>query len=124
MWVTVGNNQSPVADFTFSCTELTCSFDASTSTDDNQITEFQWNFGDNTSGNGITANHSFAQSGNYTVELTVFDEQRAQSSRTRTVNVLAPIDPEPGKSSGGAFMWLSGLLILLSGAIRRKSQTA
>lgn len=56
-----------VARFTTSCTGLTCSFNASTSTG---ATSYSWNFGDGATGSGVTTSHSFAPSKTYTVRLT------------------------------------------------------
>ncbi|NVJ60713.1 MAG: PKD domain-containing protein [Gammaproteobacteria bacterium] len=114
MWVDVGSNQSPMANFNFNCDEFACSFDASTSTDDNQITAYQWDFGDGTGSTGVTTNHTFAQSGSYIVTLTVTDAQEAQSEAERTVTLTAPTNPDEGNGgSGGGSLWVTSLLLLL-----------
>ncbi len=78
----------PTANFTFSCSGLTCAFDGSTSTDDNGISSYSWNFGDNTTGSGAVVNHTFGANGTYTVTLTVTDAatQSDQESKSVTVN--------------------------------------
>ena len=80
-------NQAPVARFTVSCVELTCSFDASTSTDDAGIASFQWNFGDGDAASGATAQHTYANSGTRTVILTVSDGPGLQDVEIRPVTV-------------------------------------
>ena len=66
--VTVSNTPpAPVASFTYSCNGFTCSFDASSSTN---ATSFVWNFGDGTSGTGVTTSRTFASRRSYTVTLT------------------------------------------------------
>lgn len=48
-------------------------FDASASTDNVGVVEYDWNFGDGSSANTPTANHAFAHSGTYDATLTVKD---------------------------------------------------
>jgi PKD repeat protein len=65
----------PTAAFTFSCTILTCNFDASTSTGgDGTIISYSWNFGDATSGATVNPSHIYAAEGTYSVELTVTND--------------------------------------------------
>ncbi|MEP6905783.1 MAG: S8 family serine peptidase, partial [Gemmatimonadales bacterium] len=75
----------PVANFTYSCTLLTCNFDASSSTAQPGAT-YDWTFGDLSSGSGVTPSHTYAASGTYSVTLTVTDPN-GTSSRTSSVTV-------------------------------------
>jgi len=89
-------NNPPVADFTYSCNDLTCSFNGSPSSDpDGPIASYQWNFGDGGSSSGVSRSHTFGSSGTYQVKLTVRDDQDATDSRTRSVQVTAPPPPPP-----------------------------
>jgi len=84
-------NQAPVAQFGASCTNLTCTFDSSGSTDDVGITNRTWSFGDGSSaGNVVSPSHSYAAGGTYTVTLTVYDGGSLSTSSTKQVTVSAP----------------------------------
>jgi PKD repeat protein len=85
-------NRPPVADFTESAhtvdTGESINFDASGSHDpDGTIVSYSWNFGDGNSATGVTASHSYATSGTYTVILTVTDDDGATDSITATKTV-------------------------------------
>jgi len=80
----------PVANFTFNCTDLSCSFNASGSTDDHGIVSYSWNFGDSGSGSGVTPSHTYATGGTYNVTLTVTDTVGQTDTDTQPVTVSAP----------------------------------
>jgi serine protease len=90
--VTVNNdNEAPIADFSYACDGSICDFDASTSDDnDGTIVSYSWDFGDGTSGSGVTAGHTFTATGTFTVTLTVTDNIGAvgNASREITINEL------------------------------------
>ena len=52
---------------------FTVSFDASNSTDISGIKSYDWNFGDGSTGTGMTTNHTYNNPGTYIVTLTVTD---------------------------------------------------
>lgn len=85
-------NQPPVAAFTSSCAQLSCSFSGSGSSDpDGSVTGWSWTFGDGATGTGSSVSHSFAIAGTYSVTLTVTDNQGAVSAPvTKSVTVTAP----------------------------------
>jgi len=84
--------QPPVANFTYSCTQLACNFDASSSTAQASA-NYSWTFGDATSGLGKTTSHTYSVSGSYSVTLTVTDGL-GTSTKTQTVTVSnAPTPP-------------------------------
>ncbi|MCJ7604308.1 MAG: PKD domain-containing protein [Desulfobulbaceae bacterium] len=69
-----GINQPPTAIATSSGSGVSFSFDADGSLDaDGTIKEYRWDFGDGTTGTGVTATHQYAVSGDYPVTLTVLD---------------------------------------------------
>ncbi len=81
-------NNVPAATFTSSCTSLSCTFDASASSDaDGTIVSYDWDFGNGTTGVGVTASATFAIEGTYTVTLAVTDDKGAVTSTSADVTV-------------------------------------
>jgi len=69
-------NVVPSAEFVVNTDGLSVSFDASASSDGDNAPEalsYRWDFGDGSIGNGVVPTHFYAESGTYTVELTVND---------------------------------------------------
>jgi PKD repeat protein len=87
--VTVDNvNDPPVASFGYDCTGLSCDFDASGSYDpDGTITGYDWDFGDGSTGSGLTYSHTYAAADTYTVILTVVDGGGATDTESQDVAV-------------------------------------
>lgn len=88
-------NDPPTAAFTVSCTGLTCSYDASGSTDDGTITSYAWTFGDgqSTTTAGPTVAHTYATGGAVTVGLTVTDNGGKTGTTTRTAQPSTGASP-------------------------------
>jgi PKD repeat protein len=85
------SNLPPVASFTSVCSELTCSFDAGSSSDsDGTIGNYAWVFGDGTTGSGMTPSRTYAAVGTYPVTLTVTDDRGAAGRLTRNVTAVSP----------------------------------
>jgi PKD repeat protein len=94
---------APVANFSFACTDLTCDFDGSLSTDDGSITAYDWQLGDGATATGVTTTHTYAATGTYSVTLTVTDDAGLSGSATQDVSVTAPAaipGPGPGPRRG------------------------
>jgi PKD repeat protein len=86
-------NKSPIAIFTESAENVdvdeAISFDAAESYDpDGTIVDYSWDFGDGTTGNGITVSHAYSDDGLYLVTLTVTDNDGAAASAQATKTVL------------------------------------
>jgi PKD repeat protein len=85
-----GGNQAPTASFTYSCTDLSCDFDGSGSSDsDGSIVSYDWDFGDGATASGVTASHTYAADGTYTVTLTVTDDLGATGTDAQDVAVAS-----------------------------------
>ncbi|MET0999774.1 MAG: phytase [Marmoricola sp.] len=79
-------NEPPVARFTWDCDDLECSFDGSTSSDEeDSIESYAWSFGDGETETGASPEHTFDEPGSYPVELTVTDDDGATDAVTHTV---------------------------------------
>ncbi len=68
-------------------TPLVVQFNSSGSTDDGVIIERLWDFGDGTTSPEIAPSHTYRQTGEFTVRLTLTDEQGATASRAILVSV-------------------------------------
>ena len=79
---------APTAGFTYRCNALNCVFDGSTSTDDQGVTAYGWDFGDGSpAGSGVTVSHTYANGGTFTVTLTVHDASNLSDTASRAVIV-------------------------------------
>ena len=96
-------NIAPSAQFIFSPTTTETGeqiiFDASSSTDDGQITAYAWDFGDKSfvTTTLATTTHSFSTSGQFQITLQVTDNQGATSSTSSIVNITAKPKPKTAK---------------------------
>jgi len=95
-----GINNPPTAVITLincSNADKTCSYDGSGSSDsDGSISSYAWDFGDGTSGSGVTPTHTYADYGvAYTVTLTVTDNGGVASTNnaSETITLTEPVDP-------------------------------
>lgn len=93
VWYLVFSNAAPTAVFSHFSVDLRLSVDASASTDpDNNIATYTWDFGDGSTGKDRTTVHTFAQTGNYVVTLTVTDARGALDGDQATVAItFAPV---------------------------------
>jgi PKD repeat protein len=96
--LTILTNQPPVASFSYlpvnPSVNETVTFNASFSFDpDGNVTSYNWSFGDgnltNTTGSIIT--HSYGSVGEYTVNLTVTDNEGATNRNSQTIKVFSNI---------------------------------
>ena len=96
-------NQAPVANFTSSCTNLSCTFTDSSTDADGTVSAWSWNFGDGTTATAKNPTKTYTTAGTYTVTLTVTDNAGTASTATsKSVNVTAP-PPAPNQGPTAAF---------------------
>lgn len=108
-------NFLPVASFVSECTGLTCSFDATSSTDsDGAVVSYAWDFGDESSAQTSVASHSYTSAGNFSVMLAVADDKGAINEKTTIIIVQDQPPAANNKSGGGALSVM--LLVLLAAA--------
>ncbi len=86
---TVDPDAAPEADFTVQATGLSAKF-TSTSTDDDEIASYAWNFGDGSTSTQANPTHVYDDEGDYTVTLTVTDASGQTDSVTKSVSVEVP----------------------------------
>ncbi len=60
-----------------------------------EILSYEWDFGDDTSGTGVQATHTYAANGTYTITLTVADSQGNSHSASVEVTVKKDVPPPP-----------------------------
>jgi len=93
-------NEPPVAAFMRSPSSgvapLAVFFDASESSDpDGSVVSYDWSFGDGTTATGVTATHTFASPGTYSVSLQVIDDGGASAKAIRAIDVTSSDAPPP-----------------------------
>jgi PKD repeat protein len=88
-------NQPPTADFGSTCNGLTCAFTSTSSDPDGSIASYEWTFGDGGTSTAPNPSRTYGGTGNYTVTLTVRDNQGATAGASHVVHVEAPPPPPP-----------------------------
>lgn len=82
-------NVAPSAAFSSACGGTTCAFDGSASTDvDGTVEDWAWDFGDGTTGSGVTTEHHYDRPGTYVVRLVVTDEDGATAESVSEQQVV------------------------------------
>jgi len=98
------SGQPPVPAFTAAPNPTTpgtlVAFDGTASSDpDGVIVSYAWDFGDTSSGSGVTTGHTYASVGTYRVTLTVVDNESFSRTTSHDVVVQTPPTPQPPVAS-------------------------
>ncbi|PZR54413.1 hypothetical protein DNL40_04900 [Xylanimonas oleitrophica] len=87
-------NVPPAVALGVTATKLDVVLDGSASHDpDGTLTAYEWDLGDGTTATGVTATHTYASPGTYTVTLTVTDDRGATATARQDVTVVANVAP-------------------------------
>ena len=90
-----GSNASPVAAFTFACTNLTCGFTDQSTDADGNVMAWSWTFGDGATSTAQNPGRTYTSAGTYNVTLEVTDDDGATHQHSASVSVSAPPPPPP-----------------------------
>ena len=93
--VTGTSNSPPVADFSFTTTDLTAYFTDLSTDPDNNIIAWSWDFGDGWSSSLQNPSHTYAAGGTYTVTLTITDSKLATNSTSKDITVTGTVNQPP-----------------------------
>ena len=103
-----GGNQSPVAGFAYTSTDLSVAFMDQSSDPDGTIVSWAWNFGDGHSSTAQSPIHDYATGGRYNVTLSVIDNANGSDSVSQTVTVTLPSLPPDAPTNLTASVESSG----------------
>ncbi|WP_076415283.1 S8 family serine peptidase [Shewanella sp. UCD-KL12] len=95
-----GGDQPPVANFNVAVNGSTVSF-SDASSDDNGISGYYWDFGDQTTSTQASPVHTYSSNGDFSVTLTVTDTANQTSSKS----ALVSIGSDGGKGCDGLNAW-------------------
>jgi PKD repeat protein len=99
----------------------TITFDGSASADPNgdQLT-YRWDFGDGSTGSGVSPMHTYAAAGNYTVTLTVSDGNLSSNTVATMAEIAVPLaNRAPTADPGGPYSASTGEAISFDGSASR-----
>ncbi|MBN1700039.1 MAG: PHB depolymerase family esterase [Spirochaetales bacterium] len=121
---TLSSSGEPVADFSISPASAkpgdTVTVDASSSYDaDGTISNYRVNWGDGTTTNGAVTSHQYSTEGNYTITLTVTDNEDKTAIRTKSISIRNEssgcTETRPANTPSGSLtqvnrsLWASGV---------------
>ncbi len=111
-------NLLPTASFQVSTKNLTVFLDANESFDSEGTVEYSWDLDDGNHSEGVTVAHTYGAPGNYTIKLTVTDNEGTQDTVSKKITVTAPMEDQ---SSNGEIIvgvvLLGGVVVVMLGYI-------
>jgi PKD repeat protein len=95
----VDKNTAPVAEFTFECAQLACTFTDGSTDADGSVASWQWDFGDGSAAaTSQDPAHTYGEEGTFEVTLTVTDNAGDSHSVTHSVTVSSAPNQAPAAS--------------------------
>jgi PKD repeat protein len=88
-------NVPPVANFSFTTSNLTATFTDSSTDSDGTIASRAWNFDDGSTSTATNPSHNYSAAGTYNVSLTVTDDKGATNTATNAVTVASTGNADP-----------------------------
>ena len=85
------SNVPPVANFTSTCSGLSCTFTDRSTDSDGSVTGWTWDFGDGSGATERSPSHIYPVTGGYNVSLTATDDRGATHQVSRAVSVSSAI---------------------------------
>ena len=113
-------NEPPVADANgpyYEVEDVPLTFDGSNSYDpdtEDSIVSYSWDFGDGSTGEGVSPQHIYPSDGNYTVNLTVTDSNGAQSKSTTYVNISIAANGQNGDGKDGEIPGFETIFVIMA----------
>jgi PKD repeat protein len=84
---------------------------------DGSVVSYEWNFGDGTTGTGVSTTHTYATPGAFTITLTVKDNDNLTASGSTTANISDGSGTQPPVAdAGGPYAGSTGAAILFDGS--------
>jgi PKD repeat protein len=111
-------NSPPTASFTSICSGLSCDFTDTSTDTDGSVVSWSWSFGDGGSSTVRNPSHIYASAGDYTVSLTVTDDDSAPDDDSQTVSVS-----EPGNATSVSVASISLSTVNAGGGNKRAQAT-
>lgn len=96
-----GGNYTPVANFTFTTTDLAADFTDASTDQDGTVVAWAWDFGDGNNSTATNPSHTYASAGTYNVSLTVTDDLSATGNTSKSVTVSIPVALTDGVAATG-----------------------
>jgi PKD repeat protein len=92
-------------------------FDGSGSSDpDGTVDSYVWDFGDGSTDTGVSPSHTYVAPGNFTVTLTITDNDGASSTCTTTANITAEPNEPPICDANGPYTGTVGQPVSFDGS--------
>lgn len=89
------DNAAPTADFSSSCTDLTCTFTDLSSDGDGEVMSYAWEFGSQGTSTQKNPTYTFAGEGDVSITLTVSDDGGAEGTVSKSVTLALPVAGGP-----------------------------